>query len=199
MSELLPLTVTDLLAGATEFLESAGYKRIEKVDQTDLLNSGTRLFEDVYNIVAVAVYNTWSELELSWNDAQAALVDLISAYIDRGDAKAWDGYLVLMTPSILAAEEVSRLTEIRYDTSRLRKLIAAGKELTVLEDLNRLLAPLLPLKIDPVPVDRRSVLDELPSLLEAKGIDGSAVATLVRAYQDQKPLVEALHKLKEQS
>jgi hypothetical protein len=199
MSELLPLTVTDLLAGATEFLENAGYKRIEKLKQAELLNSSTRLFEDVYNIVAVAVYNTWSELELNWNDTQAALVDLISEYIDRGDAKAWDGYLVLMTPTVLAADETLHLTDIRYDTSRLRKLIAAGKELTVLEDLNRLLAPLLPLRIDPVPVDRKSVLDELPSLLEAKGIDRAAVATLVRAYQDQKPLVEALHKLKEQA
>jgi hypothetical protein len=199
MTELLPLTVTDLLAGATEFLENAGYKRIEKVEQPDFLKSGTRLFEDAYNVVAVAVYNTWSELELNWNETQAALVDLISEYIDRGDAKAWDGYLVLMTPSILEAEEVARLTEIRYDTSRLRKLIAAGQELTVLEDLNRLLAPLLPLRIDPVPIDRKSVLDELPSLLEAKGIEGGAVVTLVHAYQDQKPLVEALHKLKEQS
>jgi hypothetical protein len=199
MTEPLPLTVTDLLAGATEFLDTAGYRRVEKVEQPDFLKSGIRLFEDAYNVVVVAVYNTWSELELNWNDTQAALVDLISEYIDRGDAKAWDGYLVLMTPSILEAEEVAHLTEIRYDTSRLRKLIAAGKELTVLEDLNRLLAPLLPLRIDPVPIDRRSILDELPSLLEAKGIEGAAVVTLVRAYQDQKPLVEALHKLKEQS
>jgi hypothetical protein len=198
MPELPPLTITDLLAGATRCLEDAGYKRVDKMEAVELSNPGARVFEDVYNIVAVAAYNTWSELEENWKNAQAALVELISEYLDRSDAKAWDGYLVLLTPSILNATEAAQLIEIRYNTSRLRKLIAAGKELTVLEDVNRLLAPLLPLRLDPLPVERRSVLDELPSLLSAKGIPEAGVKTLVEAYQDQKPLVEALHRFREE-
>lgn len=70
MSELLPLTVTDFLAGATRCLEEAGYKRIEKLNIPELSNSGTRVFEDVYNIVAVTAFNTWSELQENWTRAE---------------------------------------------------------------------------------------------------------------------------------
>jgi hypothetical protein len=198
MAEFLPLTVTDLLAGATLLMEEDGYKRIERIEIPELNNPGVRVFEDAYNIVAVAAYNTWSELEGNWSSAQAALVELISQYLDNSDAKAWDGYLVLMSPTILNKEENEQLNLIRYNTSRLRKLIAAGNELTVLEDVKRLLAPLLPLKLNRVPIERRSVLDELPGLLAAKGIFEPAVKLLVDAYVDQKPLLEALHKLREQ-
>jgi hypothetical protein len=198
MPEQLPLTITDLLAAATSNLLDAGYKRVERLEISELNNSNTRVFEDVYNIVAIAAYNTWTELDDNWKDTQAALVELISQYLERSDAKAWDGYLVLITPSILNQEEIAHLINIRYNTSHLRKLVAAGNELTVLQDVKRILAPLLPLQVDPLPVERRSVLDELPSLLTARGISSPAVKAVVDAYQDQKPLVEALHKFREQ-
>jgi hypothetical protein len=198
MAELLPLTITDLLAVASLTLEESGYKRVEHVEFPELNNPGVRVFEDLYNIVAVAAYNTWAELDANWNGTQAGLVELISEYLDQSEAKAWDGYLVLITPSILNAPETERLIEIRYNTSRLRKLIAAGNELTVLEDVKRLLAPLLPLQVEALPLDRRSVLDELPSLLAAKGVSEPAVRVLVDAYLEQNPLVESLHKFREQ-
>lgn len=198
MPDQLPLTITDLLAAATSNLLDAGYKRVERLEISELNNSSTRVFEDVYNIVAIAAYNTWTELDDNWKDAQAALVELISQYLERSDAKAWDGYLVLITPSILNQEEIAHLINIRYNTSHLRKLVAAGNELTVLQDVKRILAPLLPLQVDPLPVERRSVLDELPSLLSGRGISSPAVKAVVDAYQDQKPLVEALHKFREQ-
>lgn len=196
-NEPLPLTITDLLAAATSNLEDAGYKRVEQSDFPELNNSGSRIFEDSYNIVAVAVFNTWTELQDSWKDVQAGLVELISKYIERSDAKAWDGYLVLLTPSILNPQEISELVQIRYNTSHLRKLVAAGKELTVLQDVQRVLAPLLPLQVEQLSIERRSVLDELPLLLSIKGIPDSAVRAVVDAYQDQKPVVEALHRYRE--
>jgi len=188
------LTVTDLLAGATRTLEEAGYKRIERLEATELNSPGVRVFEDVYNIVAVAAFNTWEELSTNWSNTQAALAELISRYLDRSDAKAWDGYLVLMCPTILNPMQMEELSDIRYDTSRLRKLIAAGKELTVLNDIERVLAPLLPLSLESLAPERRSVLDELPSLLSAKGVPAEAVKVAVEAYQDQQPLLETLNK-----
>jgi hypothetical protein len=186
------------IAAASLTLEESGYKRVEHVELSELNNPAVRVFEDLYNIVAVAVYNTWAELDANWNGMQAGLVELISEYLDQSEAKAWDGYLVLMTPSILNAPETERLIEVRYNTSRLRKLIAAGKELTVLDDVKRLLAPLLPLRVEALPPDRRSVLDELPSLLAAKGVSEPAVRVLIDAYLEQNPLVESLHKFREE-
>jgi hypothetical protein len=196
--EYLPLTVTDLLAASSQCLEGAGYKRVETGQPSDSGYPGMRVFEDVYNVVAVVAYNTWKELYESWGNAQATLVELISGHFGQSDPKAWDGYLVLLTPSLLSASEQEQLVMIRYNTSRVRKLIAAGIELTVLGDVNRLLAPLLPLQIESVTQDKRSVLDLLPSILGSKGIPESAVTLLVDTYQDQKPLLEALHRLKEQ-
>ncbi len=195
--EYLPLTVTDLLAASSKCLEDAGYKRVETGQTSESGYPGMRVFEDVYNVVAVVAYNTWKELYESWGNAQATLVELISDHFGQSDPKAWDGYLVLLTPSLLSASEQEQLVIIRYNTSRVRKLIAAGVELTVLGDVNRLLAPLLPLQIEAVPQDKRSVLDLLPSILGSKGIPESAVTLLVDAYQEQKPLLEALHRLRE--
>lgn len=198
MQDYSPLTVTDLLAASTRCLEDAGYKRVETITDPDFAYPGARVFEDVYNIVAVVAYNTWAELSDNWGSAQAALVNVISEHLDRSEAKAWDGYLVLITPSVLDSSEQEELTEIRYNTARVRKLIAAGIELTVLEDVSRLLAPLLPLELQKLPQEQPSVLALLPSILGAKGISEDAVMLLITAYEEQKPLLEALHALRRQ-
>lgn len=191
------LTVTDILAAATRLLETGGYRRAER-DLGDAWPSGSaRVFEDAYSIVAVVAFETWSSLSTSWPDAQAALVELISAAVSNADPKAWDGYLVLLTPGEPSDEQRADAGEIRYNTSRLRKLVATGRDLSFLSDVERALSPLLPLNVDVEATDRASVLELLPDLLAPRGARREDVRVLLDAFHAQQPLIEALHRRSE--
>lgn len=187
-----PLTPTDLLAAASELLEQGGYTRVSGGVADSWATTGTRLFEDVYNVVALVVYETWQELDAGWPAAQAELVELISAHMTRSDPKAWDGYLVLLTPGP-AVDGDRGPSDIRYDTSRVRKLVAAGDELQVVGDVERALLPLLPLDAVTVSAGERSALTMLPDILAKHGVEPQAVSVVVEAFSEQRSLVEALH------
>ena len=101
-----PLTVTKLLAAATDFLTRGGYVRLLEEESSAEWSSSSRLFEDSYGIVAVIVYDSWSEVENTWAEDQERLVNLISRHMKSTDPKAWDGYLVLMTPGVLSSSRV---------------------------------------------------------------------------------------------
>jgi hypothetical protein len=193
MNDRVLLTTTDILAAASEYLIDAGYRRIDSVELGRLAKTGVRLFEDAYGIVAVAVYDTWRELSESWPEAQAALVEVISQHIGQSEAKAWDGYLVLFTPSILASEARLEAANIRYNTSRLRKLVAAGDELRTLLDVQRAVLPLLPLEANVELKDQESALEVLPELLSEKGLPQQAVTVVIQAFLEQLPILESLH------
>ncbi|GIK77430.1 MAG: hypothetical protein BroJett022_11200 [Actinomycetes bacterium] len=185
------LTVTDLLAAASETLESSGYARVA-LDGREL--EGGRLYEDPYGVVAINVYDSWATLAGEWTEAQAELVELMSEHLSSADAKAWEGYLVLLTPGHAdPGADADQLESIRYDTSRVRKLIAAGDELTRLADVERVLLPLLPIDGGVTDVDQeRSVLDLLPTLIRSEDVDQGAVGAVVAAFQEHEPLLEAL-------
>jgi hypothetical protein len=134
------LTTTNLLAAATKLLSNGGYTRAQTLTGPQWPAANAGVFEDSFGIVAVIIYETWRDLESTWSEAQAAFVELISKQFTSNDAKAWDGYLVLLTP---AAAEYSDVTKIRYDTTRVRKLVATGDELKTLADVGRVLLPLL--------------------------------------------------------
>ncbi len=187
------LTSTDLIASASAILEAGGYIRIDAAKPVSAI-SDARLYEDPYSVVALIVCETWPELESRWTDAQGALVELMSAHMTSEDAKAWEGYLVLLTPgSTSGSDDSQTVASIRYDTSRVRKLVATGDELKQISDVERTLLPLLPLEAAQAPSDSGSVLDLLPNLLAARGeIDEGAVSAIIDAFIGQKPLVEAL-------
>lgn len=188
----VPLTPTDLLAAASELLEQGGYTRVSGGMVDSWETAGTRLFEDVYNVVALVVYETWQELDAGWPAAQAELVELISAHMTRSDPKAWDGYLVLLTPGP-AIDGDRGPSVIRYDTSRVRKLVAAGDELQVVGDVERALLPLLPLDAVTAIAGERSALTMLPEILAKHGVEPQAVSVVVEAFRTQRSLVESLH------
>lgn len=188
-------TPTDLLAAASSALESGGYARVAE-DRLNGWQSGNgRLYEDAYGVVAIIVFETWSGLRSGWTNAQATLVELMSEYLGKEDAKAWEGYLVLLTPGEPDLETgVDERESIRYDTSRVRKLVATGEELGSLLDVERVLLPVLPLNGQAaVPDPERSILDLLPELLASDDVDPEAVSALIDAFQKQRPLLEALH------
>ncbi len=193
MTEGEPLSTTQLLAAASDFLGAGGYRRIEEDRRGKWPAESVRLFEDAYGIVAIVVYETWRELLSGWPNAQEALVELMSRHMSASDAKAWDGYLVLMTSAVMSSETRGRSTDIRYDTSRVRKLLAAGDELKSVADVGRVVLPLLPLELEMDLLKQEAPLDVLPDLLSKKGIPEASVRALVEAFSQQQSLIDRLH------
>jgi hypothetical protein len=187
----LGYTTTDLIAAASEVLLESGYRQINGF--ADWNTSTSRLFEDEYSIVGVALFETCKDLLHTWPDVQAALVDVISRHVGNQESKSWDGYLVLLTPGI-APSETDALETIRYDTTRLRKLVATGSELKLPTDVERILRPLLPLRAERANVEQESALDLLPRLLAAQQIPEDVTRVIVEAFRQQSPLLEQLHR-----
>src|SRR5260370_10273229 len=92
------VTSPDILAAASEALVLGGYRRIADSINGKIAGSA-RIFEDPYSVVQLVVYETWTDLETNWTDAQGMLVELISKYVVSTEPEAWDGSLVLLTPS----------------------------------------------------------------------------------------------------
>lgn len=185
-------TSTDLIAAASQTLMSSGYQQVpERFPDWDTPTS--RLFEDKYNVVGVVVFGTCGELLKEWPDRQGSLVDVISGHIGRVESKSWDGYLVLLTPGLAPSEE-AEVDAVRYDTSRLRKLVATGNDLESSTDVERVLRALLPLGDERASMGQESTLDLLPKLLADQGIPEEVTQILIEGFREQLPLLEQLHK-----
>lgn len=184
-------TSTSLVGSAAQILKGGGYRQL--VDQARKFwdSPNTKLFEDENGIVALVVYETWQDLLSEWESAQAILVDLISKYVSSGEPKAWDGYLVLLTPSPVATE--TELERIRYDVTRVRKIVATGNELPSRTHLEWVLAPLLPLSADLVADEQDDVIARLPNDIESeKDIPGRYVKAVVDAFLNGEPMIGKL-------
>jgi hypothetical protein len=188
----MSLSANFILSSAEQILAGANYRRVSSSLTAELATSSCRVFEDEYSIVAVLVFDTWQELSQRWTDAQTSLVELISKHYRASEAKAWEGYLVLLCAGD-AASSSDEVSEIRHDTFRLRKIVAAGSDLMSIADVQRALVGLLPITKDLTQIPQPSVLDSLPSLLARHGIPAGEAETVVRAFKEQKPLVEELH------
>ena len=189
----MQFTSTTLLAAAAELLSGSGFRAVSSDVSDKWGSSHSRLFEDPYCLVAVVVYDTWQELFERWPDAQAALVDIVSASLGRSEPKSWDVYLVLLTAAFADTAAAREVNAIRYDTTRVRKLISTGEELRTLEDVRRTILPLLPLT--PVSLDPpRDILDLLVDALASRGIDRDDVSLLVSAFTKNEPLIPALNR-----
>jgi hypothetical protein len=190
--EVFSLTPTELLGLASNALTRGGYQPVGE-GFPDWKTASTRLFEDAYGVVGVAVFSTFADLLGSWTTLQGSLVAAISERVGRSESKAWDGYLVLLTMGMppLADTEIEA---IRYDTSRLRKLVATGDNLREPGDVDRILRPLLPLSPHNEVTSDSSALDLLPVLLAAKNIPLETTKILVDAFAGHRPLVEVLHR-----
>lgn len=190
------LSPRQVLTKATSCLEDGGYRRVEEDAVREWPLSNARLFEDPFGVVAVVVYETWADLSKRWEEAQTWLVDVLNQHLRREQSKAWDGYLVLLTtasPGLGGQEKVDR---IRYDLSRVRKLVLTGDRLKALDDVEEVLLPLLPFKASNVQVRESSALEMVPRLLatEDDHIDPDVVQSLIEAFEDQKSLMKELHR-----
>ena len=179
-------TVTSLIAAATGILADAGFNPAQQSAKESWRATVARVYEDPYSVVCVAVYETWAELSSAWAEDQANLVALISTHFARNEAKAWDGYLVLLTPSVVPTNERLTAINIQRNTLHLRKLLAGGEELRSVSAVRRALLPLLPLE-EHVALESRGVLDTLPSLLADRGVDEEAVQVAIAAFREPAP------------
>jgi hypothetical protein len=151
------------------------------------------LFEDPYSLAAVVVYDTWKELFNRWPDAQAAAVDIVSSRLGKSEPKSWDVYLVLLTPAFADTGAAREVNAIRYDTTRVRKLISTGDELRTLDDVKRTILPLLP--VNPVALaPPKDVLIQLVDALADRGIDRDDVSRVVTAFTNNEPMISALYR-----
>lgn len=115
------LSETQISAHAREVLKEGGYElRVPPQDWEE--RDGAYLFEDPYSVVGLVVYGTCDELIYKWPEDQGTLSSAISEHIGQGEAKAAEGYLVLLTSGRPAKDDHETLTKIRYDTSHVRKL-----------------------------------------------------------------------------
>ncbi len=185
MSEL---TAAEVLGAVSGRLLRAGFQ----IGPELALGVGeqVRCFEDDVSIVGVAQFRSWSTLRASWLDAQSVLVDLLSERLDRSDPKAWEGYLVLLT--LDRALNPSEVDDIRRDTTRLRKIVATGDDLTTVSQVDDALLPVLPLSGGVLRHDAGGILDRLPGLLAEKGVDEDLTLRVVEAFDNDRPLMEAV-------
>ena len=162
MTKSVGITATGLLASVRETLGSAGYQEIAPDPEGNWSSDRTRLFEDQYGVVGIVVFDTWAGLESGWAKEQESLVALMSRHFAAADAKAWDGYLVLLTPATIDPEARPVLSDIRSDTNRVRKFVSTGEELRSLADVESVLRPLLPLEPNDSVGGVTSILQALP-------------------------------------
>jgi hypothetical protein len=190
----MALTSTQILAAVSDALVSNNYAEVTTPGNRI---GSARVFEDAFGVVAVNVYETWTQLSQKWHIAQGEFVDLISDHMRRGEPKAWEGYLVLLTPGLVGEDEMLEITEIRNDTSRVRKIVASGDGLTTLEDVQSALLPLLPLPVnESVSAADSNLLALLPDLLESSGIQPRLTRAALDAFASNESILERLHSVR---
>ena len=189
------ITTAELLAAASDVLVGVEYHRVISEIEDQWPSSNARLFEDEYGIVAIVAYDTWRDLAHGWSDAQSALTSLISKYVRRDEPKSWEGYLVLMTPSPVAPGDEPLATHIRYDTSRVRKLLVTADDVQAVGEVKRMLLPLLPLESEFEISADGSTLDALPEVLTRLGIPHESSEIVIDAFKRNQPVIPRLHEI----
>lgn len=190
------LTTTALLAAAQSTLLEADFKLLNTDAADAWLSDRARLLQNRYSVAMLVTFETWENLVETWPDYQSATVEAMSQFLRQGEAKAADGYLVLLTPSAVPTGHTSGANQIRSDTSRLRKLLGTGDELRTISDVRKVLAPLLPLSIRPGDDLEESGLDALPRILQEHGVEAAATRTVVDAFKANEPIMPRLHDFK---
>ncbi len=187
-------TVTNLTAATSKALSDAGFREVSAAASNDWKAAVVRVYEDEYSIVCVAIFETWADLDSYWMLDQANLIDLMSKNIVRADPKSWEGYIVLLTPSIVPSSEREKAILIQRDTRHVRKLFADGGELKEIDDITRLLLPLMPLE-EQGPLLSQNILDALPEMLSKHGVDKEIAQVAITAFRAQRPIIPEVHAL----
>jgi len=190
-----PLNQSQTLGEATRLLREGGFQQADPIELQP--NGELRVFEDVRSVVGVVFFRSWTQLASNWPGAQAALVDRISSRFKRSDAKSWDGYLVLLTSD--GAPTAEAVADVRRDTSRLRKLVGTGSDLTSIESVAEVLLPVLPLELDGAESLQSSLLERIPGMVEAHGVDPDLAAAAIASFEANRSPMEGIADWRTQS
>ena len=190
------LTTTGLLAAAQNALIEARYKLLDVATDQPSLYDRARLLQNRYSVVMIATFETWETLVETWPDYQNATVEAMSQFLRQGEAKAADGYLVLLTPNPVPVGQMSNANQIRSDTARLRKLLGTAEDLRTISDVRKVIASLLPLAVPPGDGSGDGSLDALPRILQQHGIEPAATEVVVAAFTANAPIMPRLHQFK---
>lgn len=182
------LTNVEVLGAVTEVLLGSGFEVGPELPVS--AGSQVRCFEDAVSIVGIVQYQSWSELRDGWIEAQSVLVDLLSQRLDRSDPKSWEGYLVLLT--LDQPTDPAQADDIRRDTTRLRKVVATGADMSEVSHVEDALLPVIPLLDGTLRSGSGSILDRLPELLQAKHIDPNLTRRVVEAFEQDRSVLEAV-------
>jgi hypothetical protein len=183
---------TVIIAAAREILANNGFLIAREPGLAALQSGRSLLAEDDYSVIAIVAYDTWSELQAEWADAQAELVTLLARRLARSAPKAWDGYLVLFCGA--PTSDNDGISAIERDTTRVRKIVATGEALRTTTDISRVLDPFLPLARPGTGAEIPDVLATLPELLKTE-VPTAATEAVVNAFRAMEPPLERLHEL----
>jgi hypothetical protein len=192
LSDSSRLTPTVIIAAAREILAANGFRISSESGLTTLQPSHSLLAEDDYSVLELVAYETWSELQAEWTDAQAELVALLAKRLARSAPKAWDGYLVLFCAA--PTSDKVGISVIERDTARVRKIVATGEALRTTADISRVLDPFLPLARPGTGAEIPDVLATLPELLKTE-VPVEATEAVVNAFRAMEPPLERLHEI----
>ena len=181
-----------IIAAARETLAASGFRVSSEHGLTALEPDRSLLAEDEYAVIALVAYDTWTELQAEWQDAQAELVALLAKRLARSAPKAWDGYLVLLCGA--STTDKVGMAAIERDTTRVRKIVATGEILRTTSDVSRVLDPFLPLETPGEEAEIPDVLAMLPELLKG-GVPIPATQAVINAFRAMEPPLERLHEL----
>lgn len=190
MSDSSPPALADAVRAIVELLLQSEFSEYGPLDRSS--KPRLRIFEDSWSILALGAYETWQELKDDWRDAQGVLVDRMSGVIARSDPKAWDGYLVLLTTDDSSPAKDAAL--IRSDTSRLRKLVATGRELRDENSITDLLLPVLPFQLENSEIALMDLGARVHDIVDGTSVDsGLAEAAIVSFEESNSPMSGVWH------
>ncbi len=182
--------LSSLVLLAAEQLAANGYRVVRDTAESTFPGDAALLAEDDYSVLAIVAFETWTQLEAEWPDAQAQLVDLLSRRLARSAPKAWDGYLLLLCGAPPLSPEA--VAVIERDTNRLRKIVAPADRLRTTGDLTRFLEIFFPLSAPPEGTTYTDVLEALPDVVDSVA-SASALRVVIEAFRTMEPPLDRLH------
>lgn len=188
---------TIILGEAERILSDNGYRVERQLNGIELPIARSLIAEDLYGFIVLVIYETWGDLETNWTNAQGAVVNFLSKILPRTEPKIWEAYLLLVSPLPSTESIRHKAEEIRHDVSRLRKLVVTGDDLKEVDDVGRILRPLLPLEEQTMDLGEGDLLDLLPELFAQLDVDRGAAQAIVNAYRNDEPLLERLYRYQE--
>lgn len=191
------LTRDQVLGEVVDVLSRNGFSFVGDEQLAGFDSTYQRVFEDAYSVVAVVYFESWGDLKDTWIEVQTSFVEMISENFTRSDRKSWEAYLVLMSTDLVPLRDSTHARDIRYNTNRVRKLLATGDQLRELSEVEACLLPLLPIHTHEGSIRSPNVLQQLPDLISGPDLSRQQIQAIVDAYEQQASMLEAVYRLED--